>query len=320
MQNSLTTDDGVTITFPSEFGSYRYISPIGEGSSAVVILVENKITNNLFAAKLLKRDKSIDKNLERELRFLQSMRHPNIISVYDIIYLPNAICVIMEYCPRGDLISELSAVGHFEPNTLRSYSYQIISALQFLHSNGWTHRDLKPDNILIDTKGKIKLTDFGHCGEVNKKDPMMCTLCGTYYYIPPEVMEEHPYDGKKADIWALGVVMYCMATGQLPWEQGSAQEVRERIMKGQIVNLPNIDKDCLRIVKMCIVVDPSKRATIDEIFDDEWFTPIALLEASRPKIKTTSKILTMSTTRFTINPRRHELKKHSTSLYNFTFS
>ena len=276
--NRLVTDNGITITFPSEMGNYRYLKPIGRGSSSVVILVEKKINQGLYSAKLLKRDKYIDKNLERELRFLQQkVKHPNIISVYDILYFEETIAVIMEYCPRGDLVSEISKQGRFDFSTLRQYCYQLISAVSYLHRFGWAHRDIKPDNILIGENGLLKLTDFGHCGEILKSDLMMSTLCGTYYYTPPEVIQEKPYDGRKSDIWSLGVVMFCMASGQLPWEQGSEQAMREQMLGGKILDVPFINSECLRLIKMCIVVDPNQRATADELLDDNWFTPIALL-------------------------------------------
>ena len=315
--NRLTTDDGVIITFPSDLNGYKYICPIGVGSSSVVVLVESNSTHDLYASKIIRRDKTIDKNTERELRFLQYVRHPNIVTVYDIIYLPDIICAIMEYCPRGDLISELGKVGRLPQNQLKSYCFQLISAIAFLHDNGWAHRDLKPDNILIDSSGRIKLADFGQCGEINRKNPMMNTLCGTFSYVPPEVMQEKPYDGKKADIWALGVVMFCMASGQLPWGDGSTQQITDRILRADMIDLPDIDKDCLRLIRMCIVVDPFKRASAKEILEDDWFTQVAWLQ------KTTSMnikpLLTSSTTRFNIKKPPKALKKHSLSLYNFTF-
>lgn len=320
--NRLVTDSGVMITFPTEMGNYHYLKPIGRGSSSVVILVENKINHDLFSAKLLKRDKYIDKNFERELRFLQrKVKHPNIISVYDILYLEETIAVIMEYCPRGDLVSQLSKQGRFDLSTLRQYCYQLISAISYLHRFGWAHRDLKPDNILISESGSIKLTDFGHCGEILQNDLMMSTLCGTYYYTPPEVIEEKPYDGRKCDIWSLGVVMFCMASGQLPWEQGSEQAMRERMLEGKIIDVPYVNSDCMRLIKMCIVVDPNQRATADELLDDNWFTPIALLHSTNRNNKEfCSKPILVNKMPRLPNIRRTGLSKHAASLYHLTFS
>ncbi|KAK8893923.1 hypothetical protein M9Y10_022352 [Tritrichomonas musculus] len=322
MMNCLTTDCGVLITFPTEMGNYRYLKPIGKGSSSVVILVEKKNSQDLYSAKLLKRDKIINKNFERELRFLQQkVKHPNIVSVYDILYFEETIAVIMEYCPCGDLVSELSKQGHFDLSTLRQYCYQLISAVSYLHRFGWAHRDIKSDNILISKSGVIKLTDFGHCGEIIESDPMMSTLCGTYFYTPPEVIEEKPYDGKKCDIWSLGVVMFCMASGQLPWQQGSETAMRERMLEGKIMDLPIINEDCMRLIKMCIVVDPNKRATANELLDDNWFTPISLLRNhNRNKSNVLSKPLLIQKKPKVLIGRKTHLSKHAASLYHLTFS
>ncbi|OHT04635.1 CAMK family protein kinase [Tritrichomonas foetus] len=331
MNYVLCTDDGIEIEFPSEFGNYRYVNPIGQGSSSVVILVENRITRECSAAKLMRRTPTIDKNLEREIRFLQSISHPNIIAVRDIVYLPKIIIVVMEYCSRGDMITEIGLCGGFSKIILRKYSHQIISAISFLHSRNWTHRDLKPDNILIDSSGQIKLADFGHCGEVKKNNIMMQTLCGTYYYTPPEVIEERPYDGKKADVWGIGVVLYCLATGQLPWEMGSEVAVRERILNGEVMEPdPPIDPDIFRIIKKCIVVDPEKRATAAELIEDPLFAPERRKnELLHMRVRNTgnatpepgrglSRPILASASKVNIK-KKLEINKHSNSLYNFTF-
>jgi serine/threonine protein kinase len=228
-----------------------------------------------YAAKCVKRDFLIrDSNLEyfeREVRLLQFTHHPNIVQLHDIVYQTDNIIVIMEFCELGDLFEELATNGPMPMWRLRSCIYQLLKALECLHGKGFAHRDLKPENILACAGGVIKIADLGLARAV-PANGMMRTLCGSIHYMAPEVLQEIPYDGTKADMWSFGVTVVAMALNELPWNSRDKAGLVREIINGQTAVASHLVPEVAQIVSMCMRKNPKERPTASELLDTPWIS------------------------------------------------
>lgn len=291
MYQTEQTDSGHVFKYPNTFSRYTIEQTIGKGASSIVVLVHENITKHRYAAKIVARDMLVSENrlqyFDRELRILQSIQHPNIIKVFDIIYLDEVIFVIMEYCNNGDLLDYISNRESILPIYVRQMFCQLVGAVNYLHNKGIVHRDLKPENIFIDGNYNIKLGDFGVSNEI-RHDALMSTLCGTLYYTSPEVIERSYYDGRKADVWSLGILLFCMYVGALPWVKTEYNEVREEIKSGKLNFPKEMVPEVEEIIRACTKLDPNERPTCEQILNYPWVKQYYQRENSRTIRSTTS--------------------------------
>ena len=242
----------------------------------------------------------IDKDrLEREINILKNTFHYNIIKIYQVKETTNTICMIMEYAEGGELFNYIIEKGCLTEDESRYIFHQIIDAIYYIHQIGICHRDLKPENILFDSKEKkrIKIIDFGlsnlymanitgnsinnnndNNGNKNlslyvKKD-LLETPCGSPGYAPPEMILGYKYDGLKSDIWSSGILLYAMLFGCLPFDDYSEEKLYSKIIKGNYEYPPMIEisEDAKNFIKSILVMDPLKRANIDDIKNHKWFS------------------------------------------------
>jgi serine/threonine protein kinase len=262
------------INIPPTFGNYKFKSVVGTGSSSVVVLAENLKNKKLSACKIIDR-KQITKEglfmrLEQELRVIEKLKHPNICEVEKILYFDDVIIVCMEYCPKGtlnDYIVDNQCLPNWE---VKSITAKIVDALDFLHSKGIAHRDIKLDNIVLTENFEPKLIDFGLCTEsfLNStsfyNDNLRSTVCGTLEYMAPEILKNKPYDPMATDIWALGVVVYSMATGQFPWH-GPISQIIKKILDGSI-NFPSmVHQSTKNLITEMLQKNPHDRPTAAQL-------------------------------------------------------
>jgi len=260
---------------PKVFGKYEYLKTVGFGSFSVVTLVRDIKTEEFYACKIVSRAVLVEEHIfdrfEQEVRILQSLKHPNIVCVHDLFFHELYIFMIMDYCQRGELFKYIVAHGYLTDFESRKLFKQIVSAISFIHSKNIVHRDIKPENILIDSNFSAKLADFGLCHMTCAKS-LLSTPCGSPFYAPPEIIENIEYDGKKSDIWSLGVVLYTMTTGTLPWTESSQQKLFEEIRFGQIVIPSSLSPDLKEILSKMLQRDPALRPSADEILKTEWLS------------------------------------------------
>jgi serine/threonine protein kinase len=266
------TETGIIIDIPREFQDYTYIHTIGSASSSVVALVKDR-EGSQFAAKIVSRAGLISEQrlecFERELRILEFMRHPNVVALHDVVYLPNTIAVITEYCDQGDLFDYLVNSGPLDTASLRRFLYQILQALQCLHEKGYAHRDLKPENIFVKGTGCIKMGDFG----LSKAATWFTrTMCGTLNYTAPEVLEQKPYDARKADIWSLGILVYVMTSLGMPWSSSDQMGVAAEIKTGVIRFPLGFPRHVTTLIELCTAMDPEARPTARRLLEIPWIS------------------------------------------------
>lgn len=262
------------INIPNYISKYKVIKVLGYGGFAVVVLAEDSSTKQQVAIKIIDRKEISKQNyimyLENELRLSARFQHPNIVKVFEIIYEPDVINIVMEYLSNGDLQNLLEQNINFTiPEQLR-IAFEILQALKYLHERGICHRDIKPSNILFDAEFHPKLIDFGVSKE---QSDYLNTYCGTSFYMAPEVIKNLPYDGKKVDMWAFGVTLNLIAEKRFPWPD---QHNDVQFIRNVIHNKLQIYVDQMGIIgdliAKSLVIDPEERASVDDLLHylEEW--------------------------------------------------
>merc|ERR1711874_497952 len=178
--------------------------------------------------------------------------------------------IVMEYAINGDMYHHLDATGRMNENEARDKFNQILSAVKYCHHQQHIiHRDLKPDNILFDGENNIKIGDFGLSEEFTPGEKLS-SFCGTAEYMAPEVFQGHKFDGPKVDVWSLGIMLYEMLTATLPFPGHTWPQIIERVLHGKYYVPDYISQDCKDLLSKMLVLDPSKRATMDMVMKDSW--------------------------------------------------
>lgn len=167
----------------------------------------------------------------REIDALRRLRHPNVVHFLDVHETPEAIYLVMEYATGGDMLQYVRTRGRLAEGEARMYVRQLLDALEYVHQNNIVHRDLKPENVLLDDRHHVKLTDFGFCHTDHRK--YMNTFCGSHDYAPPEMFLGDEYSGIAVDIWSLGVLIYFLITGRLPFDHGQMSMRLSMLIAGE---------------------------------------------------------------------------------------
>lgn len=260
--------------------AFTTISVLGKGSYAKVLLVKKKDTGQVYAMKILKKKAVFEKHQERhviaEREILSRMNNnPFFVRFYYSFQNETKLFFVLEYCPGGELFNLIQTRGKIGEAHTRFYACQIVLAIEALHAQNIIYRDLKPENVLLDQDGYIKITDFG----LSKTDVVnndAKSICGTPEYLAPEVCSMQKY-GKPVDWWTLGCIIFEMITGLPPFYKNNRKELFEGI-KYENPKLPlNLTNDCKLIISQLLHKDPAKRLGTngaDEIKSHPWFNGV----------------------------------------------
>ena len=263
------------ILFPVEIriGPFKLMNEIGKGKFATVFLGIHEETGQKVSIKQLKKSElNTDNLLIKEINIQKKLFHPYLTQMYCVIEKSDDIYIISEYCSKGDIIKNLLEKGTFDESFSCKIFQQIISSLEYLHKNNICHRDIKPENILLTEKLDAKLTDFGLSRHF-KKNELLNSSCGSPIYAAPEMLEGKSYDGTKIDIWSLGISLYTMVCGELPFvveDENDIYILMDKIIKGNY-NIPEfLSDECKDLIKNILVTDPDKRITLEQIKNHKW--------------------------------------------------
>ena len=206
---------------------------LGKGTFSVVKLGEQEKTKQKVAIKILDKEKIKTKEdltrIQREIKILSMLEHPNIIKTYTISETPKKYYIIMEYCEGGELFDYIVEKERLKESEASIFFYQLINALEYIHSKGIAHRDLKPENLLLSqNKKSIKIIDFGLSNFFENGNNCLETPCGSPSYASPEIIRGEVYDGFKIDIWACGIILFAMLCGYLPFDDDEEEEKVEQ--------------------------------------------------------------------------------------------
>ncbi|XP_006632236.1 MAP/microtubule affinity-regulating kinase 3a isoform X9 [Lepisosteus oculatus] len=257
---------------PPHIGNYRLLKTIGKGNFAKVKLARHILTGREVAIKIIDKTQLNPTSLQklfREVRIMKILNHPNIVKLFEVIETEKTLYLVMEYASGGEVFDYLVAHGRMKEKEARAKFRQIVSAVQYCHQKHIVHRDLKAENLLLDADMNIKIADFGFSNEFtlgNKLD----TFCGSPPYAAPELFQGKKYDGPEVDVWSLGVILYTLVSGSLPFDGQNLKELRERVLRGKYRIPFYMSTDCENLLKRFLVLNPSKRGTLEQIMKDRW--------------------------------------------------
>ncbi|KAL2101131.1 hypothetical protein ACEWY4_002892 [Coilia grayii] len=259
---------------PAQYvGPYRLEKTLGKGQTGLVKLGVHCITGQKVAIKIVNREKlseSVLMKVEREIAILKLIEHPHVLKLHDVYENNKYLYLVLEHVSGGELFDYLVKKGRLTPKEARKFFRQIISALDFCHSHSICHRDLKPENLLLDEKNNIRIADFG-MASLQVGDSLLETSCGSPHYACPEVIRGEKYDGRRADVWSCGVILFALLVGALPFDHDNLRQLLEKVKSG-VFHMPHfIPPDCQGLLKGMIEVDAEKRLTLEAIQKHGWY-------------------------------------------------
>ncbi|CAD7669881.1 serine/threonine-protein kinase BRSK2 isoform 3-T3 [Lycaon pictus] len=268
-----TGKDGGGAQHAQYVGPYRLEKTLGKGQTGLVKLGIHCVTCQKVAIKIVNREKlseSVLMKVEREIAILKLIEHPHVLKLHDVYENKKYLYLVLEHVSGGELFDYLVKKGRLTPKEARKFFRQIISALDFCHSHSICHRDLKPENLLLDEKNNIRIADFG-MASLQVGDSLLETSCGSPHYACPEVIRGEKYDGRKADVWSCGVILFALLVGALPFDDDNLRQLLEKVKRG-VFHMPHfIPPDCQSLLRGMIEVDAARRLTLEHIQKHIWY-------------------------------------------------
>eukprot|EP00884_Botryococcus_braunii_P017406 jgi/Botrbrau1/4349/Bobra.0232s0038.1 len=279
----------VADAFRKKVGNYYLGRTLGEGTYAKVKYAQHAETGEAFAVKVIDKDELVNRNmlgqLKREITITKHLQHPNIVDLKEVLATKDKVYIVLELVPGGELFDKIVADGPLKEPDARKVFQQLLDAIDYCHRQGIVHRDLKPENVLIAADGTVKLSDFGLGAlpdSARRGDGLLRTSCGTPNYIAPEVMAQRHYDGPAADIWSLGVLLYVITSGMLPFEEKNEALLYRRMAAAKFTLQPWFSAGLGDLLRYILQPDPSRRPTIDHLRKHPWvaqdYQPVQVAE------------------------------------------
>ncbi|RWS30820.1 hypothetical protein B4U80_04311 [Leptotrombidium deliense] len=259
---------------PYKIGFYEMYKTIGKGNFALVKLAKHCLTKTKVAIKIIDKRQLDCENMKKIWREIEIMKkiekHENLIRLYQVMQTKRYLMLCLEYADGGEIFDYLVTNGKMNEKKAKKYFKQILNAIDYLHKNNIVHRDLKAENLLLSKNGKIvKLADFGFSNYF-QSNSLLSTWCGSPPYAAPELFEGRHYNGPKADIWSLGVVLYVLVCGALPFDGHTLQSLRTRVLNGKFRIPYFMSCDCEHLIRHMLIVDPTLRYSVEKIKNHRW--------------------------------------------------
>ncbi|XP_031783973.1 SNF-related serine/threonine-protein kinase isoform X4 [Nasonia vitripennis] len=257
-------------------GLYDLEETLGKGHFAVVKLARHVFTGEKVAVKVIDKSKLDDlsrAHLFQEVRCMKLVQHPNVVRLYEVIDTHTKLYLILELGDGGDLYDYIMRYeGGLTEEVARTYFRQIVKAISYCHRLHVVHRDLKPENVVFFEKsGTVKLTDFGFSNRFSPGQKLE-TSCGSLAYSAPEILLGDSYDAPAVDVWSLGVILYMLVCGQLPFQEANDSETLTMIMDCKYSIPKHVSEQCKKLISKMLIREPDKRASLDEIEKDDWLS------------------------------------------------
>ncbi|XP_051960423.1 serine/threonine-protein kinase NIM1 [Xyrauchen texanus] len=270
------------ITIGRRVGFYKVRGQIGCGNFSKVKLAFHALTKDKVAIKILEKmrfELQTQRMLAREIFNMESLYHPNLLQLYEVVETPSRLYLVLEFAGGGDLHTRISTGGKLSDRESKIIFAQILSAVKYMHENNIIHRDLKAENVLYTKNGCVKVADFGFSTRVNNHNQALDTFCGSPPYAAPELFKDEYYIGPPVDVWAMGILLFFMVTGTLPFPADTVAKLRLSVLEGAYALPTWVSAPCQRLIKGILKPDPSDRCALDQMLGCEWLLPV---ELSRP--------------------------------------
>ncbi|KAF2876455.1 kinase-like domain-containing protein [Massariosphaeria phaeospora] len=249
-------------------GNYTLGRLIGKGSFGRVYLASHRLTNG--SKVVLKSAKKDDANLAREIHHHRQFIHPHIARLYEVIVTESLVWLVLEYCPGDELYNYLLDKGSLEPAKVQKIFTQLVGAVSYVHNKSCVHRDLKLENILLDKHENVKLVDFGFTREYEGKSNYLQTWCGTMCYSAPEMLKGEKYAGEKVDVWSLGIILYALLAGELPFDDDDETTTKTKILKEDPKYPDTFPPQAKELCQILLSKRPILRPTLADILQNPW--------------------------------------------------
>lgn len=267
-----------SMSFPplvTEFGTYNFVRQIGQGTNAIVYLGVEQFSKMQVSLKVLNTD---DKNyrdttdIEREVGIMNTISHPFIADVYAVADYEGTKCLICEYVNGMTLLDYVNNNGPLDEMLAQKIFHQLLLVIEYLHKEKHViHRDLKCENILLDGNKNIRLVDFEFAKKIENKDMLCETACGSLAYIAPEILREQKYCFE-ADIWSLGIILYAITVGSLPFNDDNVFKLISTIINEEPDYKPIHSFQLISMIRCLLIKNPKERIILEEIKDHPWIS------------------------------------------------
>nr|CAD2124072.1 unnamed protein product [Meloidogyne enterolobii] len=263
---------------------FEITAKLGSGTYGKVSLAFDHKTEREVAVKLIKKSAIENKQdlvrIRREIRIMSMLNHPNLIQIYEVFENKDKIILVMEYASGGELYDYVSKNGSLSEQEARRIFRQITSAVLYCHKNKVAHRDLKLENILLDSNNNAKIADFGLSNYFGQRNKLLSTFCGSPLYASPEIINGTPYKGPEVDCWSLGILLYTLVYGSMPFDGRDFNRMVRQIKRGAYYE-PDTPSTASMLIRNMLRVNPDRRATIYDISGHWWLN----LEENMPVIQ-----------------------------------
>ena len=263
---------------------------VGYGSSALILESRDILNDEICCVKIVPKDSDdiIKQNLACEVAALRTLNHPNIVKIKDFFEDQDNFYLVEELCRGKSLLEYINerfqAFTDFSESEIQQIFRQLLSAVKYMHLKKIAHRDLKPENIIIDDSPRnksnindscfvVKIIDFGF-SSIGSDISNLEKFCGSIHYIAPEILNQVPYDGRKSDIWSLGVILFTLLANRLPFDNDNFDILNDLIIKGRY-NIPqDISEPAENLIKKMLDINPNTRISASEALEDRFFAEI----------------------------------------------
>eukprot|EP00755_Sulcionema_specki_P001260 Sspe_Gene.116599::Locus_106201_Transcript_1_1_Confidence_1.000_Length_1152::g.116599::m.116599/K08798/MARK; MAP/microtubule affinity-regulating kinase len=257
-------------------GSYEVVRTLGKGSFGIVRLARRRSGGEDVAIKTVTRgelSKSPDqrRRSDTEIRILNSLNHPCICTLFEVIETENERHLVMEYLPGGELYDLVLKEGKLQPVDAYIYFAQTYAAVVYLHLKGIYHRDIKLENMLLTASGTVKLCDFGFAWKASVPHQKTKTHCGSPHYAAPEVIRQETHNPAMAEVWSLGVLLYALCTSTLPFDAPDKDLLFKVVMRNEKRFPPDLPASLVELIDRMLQLEAAQRISLPAIYDHSWF-------------------------------------------------
>uniref|UniRef100_A0A0N5AFM7 non-specific serine/threonine protein kinase n=1 Tax=Syphacia muris TaxID=451379 RepID=A0A0N5AFM7_9BILA len=253
-------------------GFYVLHDELGCGGFGRVKLATHLLTGQKVAIKIIEK-KTLGNDLRRvtnELEALRKLSHQNICRLYQHIENDEKLFIVMEFCSGGEMFDYIVKKERLQESEARYFFRQLVQAIAYVHDMGFAHRDLKPENLLLTEDLQLKLIDFGLCAHPKTLNRPLDTFCGSPAYAAPELIQGKEYLGHEADIWSMGVLLYALLCGTLPFEDNNMQILYRKISSGIYVEPSFLSESSKELLRSMLQVNPKRRISIKQLIEHKW--------------------------------------------------